>query len=220
MICADFKNLGNTINTLERAGLDTLHFDFCDGKFAPTFLFSPTILKSIRHLTGLRFDAHMYCEYPSIYLEELKQSGVDLVIIQVESKEDYREVILKIIKKGMKAGIGILPGTKIPKNIQKVFNNISIIMINTVGPVYSGQSLDNRGIKNLHEISNLVKKYNYEIDVGVDGNVNINSLEQIFKAGANFLVCGTTSVFNKNSSPSKELKKLYKYIAEYSNLLL
>ena len=217
MICADFKNLAKVVKALEKEGLDTLHFDFCDGHFAPTLLFSPIVLKSIRSITNLRFDAHMYCEYPSRYLDELSNAGTDLIIVQVESKEDYREVISKVIKKGMKAGIGILPGSEIPENISDVFPEISLIVANTVGPAYFGQTFDDRGLEHMKEIKKLVLENNYDIEIGADGGVGIQSFERLFKSGANLLICGTTSIFGDGKNPPRELKKLKSYINKYIN---
>jgi len=202
MMCADFKNLERTIKSLEKAGIDTLHFDFCDGHFAPPLLFSPIIIKSLRNITSMRFDAHMYCEYPSRYLEDLYYSGIDLVVIQYESKEDFDKVISKVIKIGMKAGLGILPESKVPRDVYKVFSDIS-------------QAFDSRGLKNMEELSNLVLNNNCEIDVGADGHVGISLLPKFFNSGANFLILGTTSIFNNKNSPSKELKKLKGAINNY-----
>ena len=195
MACADFSNLGKTVKALELAKVDALHFDFCDGHFVPTFLFSCPVLRSIRSLTTLRFDAHLYCEYPSRYLDELLSCGTDLIVIQVESKEDYQDVIRRVRKRGMKAGVGILPETTVPKDIEEIFPDVSLIIANTVGPAYTGQPFDRCGLENMKRLNEILMTGGYEVDIGADGGVSVGTLDVLLGAGANFFVCGTKSIF-------------------------
>lgn len=195
MACADFANLGQVVRDLELAKVDVLHFDFCDGHFAPTFLFCCPILRTLRPLTALRFDAHLYCEYPSRYLEELYDCGANLVIVQVESKENYRDVIKKILRKGMKAGVGILPGSCIPVDIEEILPEVSLIIMNTVGPAYSGQPFDARGLRNMKNLQKIIVTGRYETAIGADGGVTINRIGSFISAGVSLLVCGSKSIF-------------------------
>jgi len=206
MSCADLSNLGKAVKVLEAAKVDALHFDFCDGHFTPTFLFSCPILASIRSLTTLRFDVHLYCEYPSRYLDELVSCGADVVIVQVESKENYQDVIKKIRKKGMKAGVGILPETSIPENIKEVLPEVSLIIANTVGPAYSGQPFDRRGLRNMREVSEIIAKSGYKVNIGADGGVRNETLDVLLDAGANFFVCGSKSIFRDGLTFRKEVE--------------
>lgn len=210
--CADFANLGQTVRVLERAVVDVLHFDFCDGHFAPTLLLSPMILRSLRPLTTLRFDVHLYCEYPSRYLDELARSGADLVVIQVESKEDYCHIIRKIRRKGMKAGVGVLPGTAIPNSIEDILADVSLIIANTVGPAYGGQDFDIRGVENMKQLSEMIRARRWKIDIGADGGVGFETLDGLLDAGANLLVCGTTCLFRSDQDIVKGVKTLKKQI--------
>ena len=206
MACADFVNLGQVVRNLELAKVDILHFDFCDGHFAPTFLFSCPILRALRPLTTSRFDAHLYCDYPSRYLEELYDCGTNLVIVQVESKENYRDVIKKILRKGMKAGVGILPGSYIPVNIEGILPEVSLIIINTVGPAYSGQPFDARGLRNMKNLQKIIAAERYETAIGADGGVTINRIGSFLSAGANLLVCGSKSIFSDNVNLMEAVK--------------
>ncbi len=195
MACADFSRLGRVVKILESAKVEALHFDFCDGHFAPTFVFSCSILASVRSLSTRRFDAHLYCEYPSRYMDELADCGTDLVIVQVESKENYQGAIKKIREKGMKAGVGILPDTSIPAGIQEILPEVSLIIANTVGPAYSGQPFDRRGLRNMKQLGEIIGKHGYRTDVGADGGVELETLDTLLDAGANFFICGSKSIF-------------------------
>ena len=215
MACADFRCLANTIEVLEKADVEVLHFDFCDGHFAPTFLFSPIILKSLRPITSLRFDAHMYCQYPSRYIDELESSGVDIIIVQVEAKEDYRKAIQKICNKGLKAGVGILPESSVPSNITDVLPKVSLIVPNTVAPAYYGQPFNRKGLANMKMISSLIRKYKYDIEIGADGGVGAKTLKDLLESGANLLICGTTSIFGPDKNLNEEIEKIRETAERY-----
>lgn len=94
--CADPLEYRESIRQLDEAGLDAYHFDICDGHFAPTFLLNPGLMRSLRKITSRRFDVHLYCTHPSRFLDELAQSGADIVVIHIEAEEDFRDVIRQI----------------------------------------------------------------------------------------------------------------------------
>jgi ribulose-phosphate 3-epimerase len=213
MACADFANLGGVIRTLENVeALGALHFDFCDGHFAPTFLFSPMILRSLRPLTRLRFDAHMYCQYPSRYLDELAECGANCVIVQVECSEDYKDVVGRVGQKGMDPGIGILPWTEISPDIEEIAPAASIIVANTVGPAYAGQRFDPRGLHNIRKLRNMSVSRGWTIDIAADGGVNIDTIDSLLHAGANFFVLGSSSVFRQGLDLGESISLFYREI--------
>jgi len=193
--CADLAHLARSIGELEAAGVDALHFDFCDGRFAPTFLLSCLVLRSVRALTALRFDVHLYCEYPSLYLDELANSGADTVIVHLESREDYRDVTRRVRQLGMKAGCAVLPATAVPAGLEEALPGLSLVIGNTVGPAYPGQAFDVRGVRNLETLGEIVARRGYETSIGADGGVSVETLDALLCAGVDQLVCGTSSIF-------------------------
>ena len=216
MACSDFRCLEKTIKILEKANVNILHFDFCDGHFAPTFQFSPMILKSIRPITNLTFDVHLYCNYPSRYLKEIKECGADVVVVHIESKDDYRNTVRAINRLGLRAGIGVLPKTTIPEDIEKIFPHISLIVVNTVGPAFSGQEFNKKGLDNIVYLKEKVDKQKHEIDIAADGGVNIKTLKILLESGVNILTCGSTSIFRNNQVYEDGIKMIRKEISNYS----
>ncbi len=93
---------------------------------------------------------HLYCHYPSKYLEELKQGGADVVVIQLETQgEDYLEAIQRVRDLGLEAGLGILPTSEVPEDIVKALGLVSQVVVNLVGPAYAGQPFNPHGVTNM-----------------------------------------------------------------------
>jgi len=194
--CANPINIKEDFNKLEKSDIDAYHIDFCDGVFAPTFLLNPAVVNALRPLTKKRLDVHIYGHHPSYYLEELKESGTDAVIVQVETQgEDYINTICEIRKLGMIAGIGILPTSEVPGNIKEVLLLVSIVVANTVGPAYSGQPFSPNGLKNMRKIADDATELGLTIEIVADGGVSKETLPLLLESRANHFVLGTSSLF-------------------------
>lgn len=197
LACANPICIQRDVEILEETAISVYHFDICDGIFAPTFLLNASIVKALRPLSKKRFDVHLYCHYPSRYLGMFRDSGSDVVVVHVESEgERYLDVIRQVRQLGMKAGVAILPTSLIPKDIDDVLGEVSLIVVNTVGPAYSGQPFNPNGVRNmefLHE--RLSRRGRKGVEIAADGSINRDKLPGLFSAGCNHLICGTASVF-------------------------
>jgi len=197
MACANPVCISQDFEQIERSIVDTYHFDLCDGVFAPTFLLNPAIIRALRPLSAKRFDVHLYCHYPSNYLEELKQSGADVVVIQLEARgEDYLEAIQRVRDTGMEAGLGILPTSQVPKGIEKALELVSQVVVNLVGPAYAGQPFNPHGVVNMRMIKEMRDGLGLGMEIAADGAVSEEKLPMFLEAGCDHFICGTSSLFN------------------------
>lgn len=205
LACANPLCFRNSVQQLDSAGLDTYHFDICDGHFAPTFLLWPGLIQHLRSLTTGRFDVHLYCTHPSRYLDELAEAGADTVVVHVEAAEPYPDLISHIKQRGLRVGLAILPGSAIPADFETHLAELSLLIVNTVGPAYAGQPFDPRGLENLRQISQIVERSPHQLEIAVDGSVSVARLPNLLAAGATHLVCGTSSIFR----PEGELAQAF-----------
>jgi ribulose-phosphate 3-epimerase len=212
LACANPLDYRESIAQLDQVGLDTYHFDICDGHFAPTFLLYPGLIRYIRPLTSRRFDVHLYCTHPARYLDELAGCGADVVVVHVEAREDYIRVVRQIKERGMKAGIALLPGSTVPANIVEILPEISLLIANTVGPAYAGQPFDPRGLKNMARLSQIVQDNRLDIEVAADGSVSVERLATLLGAGCTHLVCGTSSIFRDGLSLGQEFERFRRQV--------
>jgi len=213
MSCANPVCILQDFEQLEASIVDTYHFDICDGLFAPTFLLNFSLINALRPLSKKRFDVHLYCHYPSNYLEEIQACGVDVVTVQVETQgENYQETIQKIQNLGMHAGVGILPTSSLPDDFEAVIKSVNHIVVNTVGPAYAGQPFNPNGLENIRIVKTIAKRIGHDIEIAVDGGVSIDRLPEFLDAGANHFICGTSCLFMPDND-------LIGHAAEFKNAL-
>jgi len=197
LACANPIDIHGDVNQLEQSSIDAYHLDFCDGVFAHTFLLNSAMVKALRSHTKKRLDVHIYGHHPSYYLEELKSSDADVVIVQVEMQgDDYTGVIDQIARMGMTPGVGILPTTSVPENFEKILEKVSVVVTNTVGPAFAGQAFSPRGLDNMRAVSKIAKDLGVSLEIVADGGVSKDTLPILIENGANHFVLGTSTLFH------------------------
>ena len=188
LLAADFSKLIDQINVVELAGATRLHLDVMDGNFVPNLTFGPIIIEGIRKLTNMHLETHLMINNPHKYIQKYVDAGSDTIIFHFEASSDIDRDINLIKKNKIKAGIAINPDTDV-KKITKYLNKLDYILIMSVFPGFGGQKFINNTLKTMKYLSNIQKEYNYII--GVDGGVNLNTIDEIYKTGIDVTIVGS-----------------------------
>ena len=78
---ADFSRLGEECVALEKAGVDRIQFDVMDGVFVPNLTFGPDVIKSLRPLVKVPFEAHLMVVEPDNLLDKYISAGCEIIIV-------------------------------------------------------------------------------------------------------------------------------------------
>lgn len=194
MLSADFKVLGEELQTVETYGATYIHYDVMDGMFVPSLSFGPAILQSIRPASKLVHDVHLMIEEPIRYIEAFAKASADIITVHLEACEDLHATIAKIKECGCKVGVSIKPKTPVSA-LEPYLEELDMILIMSVEPGFGGQKFIPSSLEKIAEARSLVSEKGLDIDIQVDGGIYTHNVEDVLKAGANIIVAGS-AVFN------------------------
>jgi len=212
VICADLCHLEQGIRQLEAAGADMLHIDMADGHFVPNLLLGLDVVRQLRRKTSLPLDVHLMVENPDDYVGPLAEIGVNLVAVHAEACRHLDRTLTQIRERGMKAGAALNPATPL-SDIEYVLERLDFVLLMTVNPGFTGQKLVAAAIRKIAECHRFLADHDAKISITVDGNVSFEHIPRMVAAGADILVAGTSSWFNKDGSLGENVKKTQQVIA-------
>jgi ribulose-phosphate 3-epimerase len=202
---ADLSNLAHAVRRVERAGADRIHLDVMDGHFVPNLTFGAKMIRSLRRVTDLPFDAHLMISEPGRYLEEYLEAGCDSITFHVEIDEAIEPTLRAIQGAGRAAGLAVKPRTPL-EALVPYRDLLDIVLVMTVEPGFGGQSFmaDVARQKLL-----LAREYLGHRPVGgevhVDGGVNRETAEIVGGLGADILVVGS-ALFSPGRDMAREVR--------------
>ncbi|MBQ2835260.1 MAG: ribulose-phosphate 3-epimerase [Clostridia bacterium] len=180
---------------LEKSKTDYFHIDVMDGKFVEKDTYQKMLEYSsyIKRISNLPMDVHLMVEDIETGIEVFSAVEPNIITFHLEAcknKEEVMKNIRAIKEKGSRVGIAIKPNTKI-EEVYEYLPYIHMCLIMTVEPGLGGQTLITDMLEKISTLKTHIEKHNLEIDIQVDGGVNLKTAQRVKDAGANILVAGT-----------------------------
>ncbi len=189
LLSANFASLETEMKIVEKA-TDWIHLDIMDGHFVPNLTFGAPLIKSVRKITDIVFDAHLMVTNPESFVQPFADAGVDYFTFHAETCVHADRLINVIHEKGMKAGVAIVPSTPISA-IMEILPLVDLVLVMTVNPGFSGQRFIPYCEHKIRELATLKQNNGWNYYVSVDGGVNNETLPIVRRAGADVIVSGS-----------------------------
>ncbi len=188
ILAGDFGNLAVEAKKAEDAGADLLHVDIMDGHFVPNLTVGPQAVGAIRKATKLPLDVHLMLTNPDKYIDAFAAAGADMISVHVEAQHDLPQTIERLRAKGVKPGIVFNPDTpfEMPEGI---VDKINMVLFMSVYPGFGGQKFISSVLDKIRKAKETLSPRN--IDIEIDGGINLETGKAAVEAGANVLVAGT-----------------------------
>ena len=198
MLCADFARLAEVVRELQQAGADRLHFDIMDGHFVPNLTFGPLLMRDLRQLTKLPFEAHLMIEHPESMIESSVEFGANLVSIHPESTPHIHRAVQRIKQLHSRAQVAINPGTPL-ETIEPLLAEVDSVLVMSVNPGFAGQPFIPASTQRVRELRRMISARKLKVEIAIDGGIGEKNIREVVAAGARVIVAGN-SVFGGHRS--------------------
>lgn len=191
-----------TFFALETAKTDYFHIDVMDGKFVEKDTYQKMFQNAsyIKRISNLPLDVHLMVKDIKEAIDDFLAIEPNIITFHLEAcqnKEEVYEIIRYIKDNNCKVGIAIKPNTKI-EEVYEFLPYIHMCLIMTVEPGKGGQTFLSDMVQKIETLKKQVEEQKLEIDIEVDGGINLKTAPEVKKVGANVLVAGTAIVMAKD----------------------
>lgn len=206
LLAADFANLNKAVSSASECGAEGLHCDIMDGRFVPNITFGPLVISAIKPYTKLPLCCHLMIVEPERYIEAFAEAGAAEITVHAETCPHLHRTLQQIKAVGVKAGVALNPSTPLCV-VEHVLADMDFLLVMTVNPGFGGQTFIREMLSKIEVARRMADELNPDLNIGVDGGIDVNTAPEVVRAGANVLIAGT-SVFGNSAGVAQACARL------------
>jgi len=206
ILTADMGRLAEEVQAAVEGGAEYIHLDVMDGKFVPVITFGPMVVSAVRKAVDVTLDIHLMIEQPEAQLAAFRDAGGDILNVHFEATRHIHRTLQEIHELGVKAGVAFNPGTPVSV-LDAVLGDLDQVMVMAVNPGWGGQTFIEASLAKIEHLRGEIDRRGLNVQIEVDGGVNLTTGPRCVLAGADVLVAGSF-VYNDRASPGDNIRAL------------
>lgn len=214
LICANMLDLDSEVERIISGGCDYIHFDVMDGVFVPRYGLHPEMLSSIRKKTNLPVDVHLMTVEPEQYVKIFADAGATFITVHAEACAHLHRTLNTIKKNGAKAAVALNHATPLSV-LDYVLDDIDLVLLMAINPGIVGHKLIPKAIDKIADLRNKLGTKYQDVLIEIDGGVTFESASKMLDAGADMLVCGSSTIFKPGIPVDMKTQEFKKHLSKF-----
>ncbi|MBI4465217.1 MAG: ribulose-phosphate 3-epimerase [Acidobacteria bacterium] len=211
ILSADMARLAEAMELVKAGGAKAIHVDVMDGHFVPNITIGPPVVSSLRRATDLLLDVHLMIEDPDRYIPDFVRAGADMVSAHQEAVVHLDRTLELIRSSGAEAGVAVNPATPV-ETLSVVLDLVDFVLVMSVNPGFGGQSFLRYTLEKVRQLDRLRQERGLGFRIEVDGGLKPDNIGEVVRAGADWIVAGS-SVFH-SSNPRQSVEEMRRLAQE------
>ena len=170
-------------------GGTVLHVDVMDGHFVPNISIGPPVVMWLRKFINVPLDCHLMIEDPDFFIPEFAEAGADWISVHQEACVHLDRTLHLIALHNCKPGVVINPATPV-ETLSEVLPIVHHVLVMSVNPGFGGQKFITNSLNKIAALARMRSERNLHFRIEVDGGVDLDTVGNVVKAGAELLVAG------------------------------
>jgi ribulose-phosphate 3-epimerase len=190
ILSADFAQLGVQAQAAIAGGGTLLHIDVMDGHFVPNITIGPLVVSSLRKaVPDVPFDCHLMIENPDDYIPAFAEAGANWISVHQEACVHLNRTLHLIASHGCKPAVVINPATPVHA-LDEVLEIVHHVLVMSVNPGFGAQKFIPGSLRKIETLARLRESRGLSFRIEVDGGVDLTTVADVVRAGAELLVAG------------------------------
>lgn len=190
ILSANFAQLGTEALAALDGGGTVLHLDVMDGHFVPNLTIGPPVVASLRKtIAKVPFDCHLMIENPDDFIGAFAEAGASWISVHQEACVHLNRTLQLIASHACEPAVVINPATPVDM-LDEVLDIVHHVLVMSVNPGFGAQKFIPGSLRKIEALVQKRERRGLSFRIEVDGGVDLTTVGDVVRAGADLLVAG------------------------------